>query len=38
MQPTVLKFGGTSVHDEAALGRLAEIVRSQLSDYPVVVV
>ena len=38
MQPTVLKFGGTSVHDEAALGRLAEIVRSQLSDLPVVVV
>jgi aspartate kinase len=38
MQPTVLKFGGTSVHDEAALGRLAEIVRSQLADLPVVVV
>jgi aspartate kinase len=38
MQATVLKFGGTSVHDEAALGRLAEIVRSQLGDRPVVVV
>jgi aspartokinase len=38
MQPTVLKFGGTSVHDEAALVRLADIVRSQLDDFPVVVV
>lgn len=38
MQPTVLKFGGTSVHDEAALQRLVEIVRSQIDDYPVVVV
>jgi aspartate kinase len=38
MQPTVLKFGGTSVHDDAALSRLAEIVRSQISDHPVVVV
>ena len=38
MQPTVLKFGGTSVHDEGALERLAGIVRSQLADHPVVVV
>ncbi|MBW3628453.1 MAG: aspartate kinase [Gemmatimonadetes bacterium] len=38
MQPTVLKFGGTSVHDDAALLRLANIVRSQLEDLPVVVV
>jgi aspartate kinase len=38
MNPTVLKFGGTSVHDEAALERLVVIVRAQLADHPVVVV
>jgi aspartate kinase len=38
MHPTVLKFGGTSVHDEAALERLVEIVRAQLPAHPVVVV
>ena len=38
MTSTVLKFGGTSVHDEAALQRLAGIVAAQLDDHPVVVV
>lgn len=34
----VLKFGGTSVQDAAAIGRLAEIVRARLADRPLVVV
>jgi aspartate kinase len=34
----VAKFGGTSVADAPAIGRLAEIVRSRLADRPVVVV
>lgn len=37
-QPTVLKFGGTSVNDEPALERLAEIVRVQSGSSPAVVV
>jgi aspartate kinase len=34
----VMKFGGTSVEDAAAIRRAAEIVRSRLADRPVVVV
>ena len=34
----VMKFGGTSVEDAAAIDRVAGIVRSRLSDSPVVVV
>ncbi len=34
----VAKFGGTSVADAAAIGRLIRIVRSRLADGPVVVV
>jgi aspartate kinase len=34
----VVKFGGTSVGDAAAIGRTAEIVRSRLSRDPIVVV
>ena len=34
----VMKFGGTSVEDAAAIGRAAEIVRSRLPEHPVVVV
>lgn len=38
MTPVVLKFGGTSVEDEGALERLAEIVRAAAASRPVVVV
>ncbi|HUE95201.1 MAG TPA: lysine-sensitive aspartokinase 3 [Longimicrobiaceae bacterium] len=38
MRPVVLKFGGTSVEDSAAMGRLAGIVGERLSAAPVVVV
>ncbi len=38
MTATVMKFGGTSVDDAAALERLADIVRRQLPSRPVVVV
>jgi len=34
----VMKFGGTSVEDAAAIGRLIEIVKSRLDAQPVVVV
>ena len=34
----VMKFGGTSVEDAAAIERVAEIVRSRAADAPVVVV
>ena len=34
----VMKFGGTSVQDTAAIERAADIVRSRLADKPVVVV
>jgi aspartate kinase len=34
----VTKFGGTSVADASAIGRLIEVVRSRLADQPVVVV
>ena len=34
----VAKFGGTSVADAAAIGRLIGIVRSRTPDQPVVVV
>lgn len=34
----VMKFGGTSVEDAAAIRRAADIVRSRLADQPVVVV
>lgn len=34
----VMKFGGTSVQDAAAIGRVREIVRTRLSEKPVVVV
>src|SRR2546422_10777976 len=36
--PTVLKFGGTSVEDAAACGRVADIVRRHGGPRPVVVV
>ena len=36
--PTVLKFGGTSVEDAAACGRVADIVRRHRGPRPVVVV
>src|SRR2546430_12942427 len=36
--PTVLKFGGTSVEDTAACGRVAAIVRAHGGPRPVVVV
>ena len=35
---TVLKFGGTSVEDATAFGRVTEIVRTQVAAHPVVVV
>src|SRR3989442_15755003 len=35
--PTVLKFGGTSVEDAAACGRVADIVRRHGGPRPVVV-
>ena len=34
----VMKFGGTSVKDEAAIGRVISIVRSRLRERPLVVV
>src|SRR5215469_7305045 len=34
----VMKFGGTSVGDAKAIGRVAEIVRARLPERPVVVV
>jgi len=34
----VMKFGGTSVEDSSAIDRVVEIVRSRLSEHPVVVV
>ena len=34
----VMKFGGTSVEDARAIGRLMTIVRGQLKEKPVVVV
>jgi aspartate kinase len=34
----VVKFGGTSVADAAAVGRLVEIIRSRVAERPVVVV
>lgn len=34
----VMKFGGTSVEDAAAIDRAAQIVRSRLAEHPVVVV
>lgn len=34
----VMKFGGTSVQDEEAIGRVISIVRSRLSEKPLVVV
>lgn len=34
----VMKFGGTSVQDEEAIGRVISIVRSRLSERPLVVV
>ena len=33
-----MKFGGTSVKDEAAIGRVISIVRSRLRERPLVVV
>ena len=33
-----MKFGGTSVQDEEAIGRVISIVRSRLSEKPLVVV
>jgi aspartate kinase len=38
MGPIVLKFGGTSVEDVAAMGRLSGIVQARLEARPVVVV
>ncbi|MDR0786498.1 MAG: lysine-sensitive aspartokinase 3, partial [Gemmatimonadota bacterium] len=38
MRPIVMKFGGTSVEDSAALSRLGEIVRNRGAEHPVVVV
>ena len=34
----VMKFGGTSVQDSEAIGRVAQIVKGRLTDRPVVVV
>ena len=34
----VMKFGGTSVENETAIGRVADIVRARLDEQPVVVV
>src|SRR5882724_883446 len=34
----IMKFGGTSVQDATAIGRVAEIVRSRREQHPVVVV
>src|SRR6266849_4452056 len=34
----IMKFGGTSVQDATAIGRVAEIVRSRRAQHPVVVV
>ena len=34
----VMKFGGTSVQDEAAIGRVIAIVRERLRERPLVVV
>jgi aspartate kinase len=38
LKPTVMKFGGTSVGDVAAFGRVYRIVSSQLERRPVVIV
>src|SRR5690606_7651462 len=38
MNPTVMKFGGTSVEDTAAHQRLAAIVNERIDRLPVVVV
>src|SRR5262245_48315953 len=35
---TVLKFGGTSVEDVAAFGRVTDILRARVAAHPVVVV
>ncbi len=37
-RPTIMKFGGTSVQDAEAFGRVADIVASRLDAVPVVVV
>ncbi|HEY9405536.1 MAG TPA: hypothetical protein VIQ24_22995, partial [Pyrinomonadaceae bacterium] len=37
-QPTVMKFGGTSVEDARAFARVAGIVRARRAESPVVVV
>ena len=34
----IIKFGGTSVQDEAAIGRVIRIVRGRLNEKPLVVV
>lgn len=38
LKPIVMKFGGTSVEDERAFARVAEIVAARISERPVVVV
>ena len=38
LNPTVMKFGGTSVADASAFGRVAELVRRRGDERPVVVV
>ena len=40
MKPVVMKFGGTSVEDDAAINRTAKIVQGRLArgQYPVVVI
>jgi aspartate kinase len=38
LKPTVMKFGGTSVEDARAFGRVADIVARRIETHPVVVV
>lgn len=37
MRPVIMKFGGTSVEDEEAFGRVRQIVRARLEARPIVV-
>jgi aspartokinase len=38
MQPTIMKFGGTSVEDANAFRNVGVIVRSEIASQPVVIV
>src|ERR687885_371751 len=38
IEPTIMKFGGTSVEDARAFERVAQIVRERVGSHPVVIV